>query len=219
MSDFLWPHELQHTRLPYLSPTPGACSNSCPLSQWCLSTILSSVLAFSSYPQSFPALGSFPMSQLFASGGQSNGASVLVFPMNTQGWFPLGLTGLFSLQSKGLSRVFSSTTVQKHLFFHAHLSLCSNSHIRTWTGTTIDLTTDFVGKVLPLLFNMLSRLVIAFIPRSKWLLLLWMQSLFTVTLEPKKIKVCYCFHFFSSIFFPWSYGNGCHDLHFMNAQF
>ena len=140
MSDFLWPHELQHTRLPCLSPTPGACSNSCPLSQWCLSTILSSVPAFSSYPQSFPALGSFPMSQLFASGGQSNGVSALIFPMNTQGWFPLGLTGLFSLKSNGLSRVFSSTTVQKHQFFHAHLSLCSNSHIRTWTGTTIDLT-------------------------------------------------------------------------------
>ena len=109
-------------------------SNSCPLSQWCHPTILSSVAPFSSCPQSFPASGSFPMSLLFASGGQSIGASVSapVLPMNTQGWFPLGLTEWISLLSKGLSRVFSSTIVQKHQFFSAQPSLWSNSHIHTW---------------------------------------------------------------------------------------
>ena len=122
VSDSLWPHGLQHTRLPCLSPFPGACSNSCPLSQWCYPTVSSSVAHFSSCPQSFPALGSFPMSQLFTSGGQSIGpsSSTSVLPTNIQGLFPLGLTGLLSLQSKGCSRVFSSTTVQKHQFFSAH---------------------------------------------------------------------------------------------------
>ena len=106
----------------------------CPLSRWCHPTISSSVTPFSSCPQPFPASGSFQMSQLFASGGQSIGvsASTSVFPMNIQDWFPLGLTGWISLQSKGLSRVFSNTTVQKHQFFSAQLSLWSNSHIRTW---------------------------------------------------------------------------------------
>ena len=134
MSDFLWPHGLQHSRLPYPSPTPRACSNSCPSSQWCLPTISSSVVPFSSHLQSFPASGSFPMSQLFTSGRQSIGASTSasVLPMNIQDWFPLGLTGLISLQSKGLSRVFSNNTVQKHQFSSAKLSLWSNSLIHTW---------------------------------------------------------------------------------------
>ena len=116
-------HGLQHTRLPCPSPTPRACSNSCPLSQWCHPTILSSIFPFSSCLQSFPASGSFPMSQFFASGGQSIGASpsASVLPMNIQDLFPLQLTGLISLQSKGLSRVFSNTTVQKHKFFGARL--------------------------------------------------------------------------------------------------
>ena len=134
VSDSLWPHGLQHARLPCLSPTPGVYSNSCPLSQWCHPTISSSVVPFSSCPQSFPASGSFPTSQFFASGGQSIGvsASASVLPMNTQDWFPLGWTGWISSQSKGLSRVFSNTTVQKHQFFGAQLSLCSTSHIHTW---------------------------------------------------------------------------------------
>ena len=121
----LWLHGLQHARLPCPSPTPRACSNSCPSSWWCYPTISSSVFPFSSHLQSFPASGSFPMSQFFASGGQSIGvsASASVLPMNIQDWFPLGLTGLISLQSKGLSRVFSNTTVQKHQFFGAQLSL------------------------------------------------------------------------------------------------
>ena len=116
VSDSLWPHGLQHARLHCPLPTPRACSNSCPLSRWCHPTISSSVNPFSSCLQSFPASGSFLMSQFFTSGGQSNGASASasILPMNIQNWFPLGLTGLISLQSKGLSRVFSNTTVQKH---------------------------------------------------------------------------------------------------------
>ena len=125
MSDSLWPHGLQYTRLPCPSPTPGACSHSCPSSQWCHPTISSFVVPFSSWPQSFPASGSFQMSQLFASGGQSTGvsASTSVLPMNTQDWSPLGWTGWISLQSKGFSRVFSNTKVQKHQFFGTQLSL------------------------------------------------------------------------------------------------
>ena len=133
MSDSLLPHGLQHTRLPCPSPTPGTCSNSCPSSRWCHPTILSSVVPFSCL-QSFQASGSFPMSQFFTSGDQSIGASASasVLPMNIQGWFPLGLTDRISLQSKGLSRVFFNTTVQKHQFFGTQLSLWSNSHIHTW---------------------------------------------------------------------------------------
>ena len=119
----LWPHGLQHTRPPCPSPTPRVYSNSCPLSWWCHPTISSSVIPFSSCPQSFPASGAFQMSQFFASGGQSIGvsASASVLPMNIQDWFPLGWTDWISLQSKGLSRVFSNTTVQKHQFFGAQL--------------------------------------------------------------------------------------------------
>ena len=115
----LWPYGLKHARLPCPSPTPRACSNSCPSSQWCHPTMSSSVIPFSSCFQSFPASGSFPMSQFFASGGQSTGvsASASVLPMNIQDWFPLWWTGWISLQSKGISRVFSNTTVQKHQFF------------------------------------------------------------------------------------------------------
>ena len=125
MSDSLQPHELQHARPPCPSPTPRVHPNPCPLSQWCHPTISSSVVPVSSCPQSFPASGSFQMSQLFASGGQSIGvsASKSVLQMNTQDWSPLGWTDWISLQSKGLSRVFSNTTVQKHQFFSTQLSL------------------------------------------------------------------------------------------------
>ena len=128
VSDSLRLRGLQHTRLPCPSLSPRACSNSCPLNRRCHPTILSSVVPFSSCLQSFPASGSFPMSQFFTSGGQSIGvsASASVLPMNIQDWSPLGWTGLISLQSKGLSRVFSNTTVQKHQFFSAQLSLWSN---------------------------------------------------------------------------------------------
>ena len=124
MSDSLWSHGLQHARLPCPSLTPRAYSNACPLHRWCHPTISSSVVPFYSCLQSFPGSGSFPMTQFFTSGGQSTGvsASTSVLPMNTQDWFPLGWTGWISLQSKGLSRVFSNTIVQKHQFF----SLCSN---------------------------------------------------------------------------------------------
>ena len=125
VSNSLQPHEPQHTRPPCPSPTPGVHPNPCPSSQWCHPTISSSVIPFSSCPQSFPASGSFPVSQLFASGGQSIGvsASTSVLPMNNQDWSPSGWTGWISLQSKGLSRVFSNTTVQKHQFFSTQLSL------------------------------------------------------------------------------------------------
>ena len=125
-SNSLWPHELQYARPPCSSPSPGAYSNSCPLSQWCHLTISSSVLPLL-LPSIFSSIRVFPMSQLFASGGQSIGASAsaLVLPMNIQDWFPLGLTGWVSLLSKGLSRVFSKTTVQKHQFFSLQLSLWS----------------------------------------------------------------------------------------------
>ena len=131
VSDSLWPHGLQQARLPSLSPAPRAYSNSCPSSWWCHSTHL---IPFSSHLQSFPASGSFPVSQFFAAGGRSIGvsASTSVLSMNIQDWFPLGWTGWISLQSKGLSRVFSNTTVQKHQFFIPQLSLQTNFHIYTW---------------------------------------------------------------------------------------
>ena len=134
MSDSLKPHRLQHARPLCPSPTPGVYSNSCPLSWWYHPTISSSVIPFSSCPQSFPASASFQMSQFSASGGQSIGVSTLasVLPMNIQDWFPLGLTGWISLLSKGLLRVFSNTTFCKHQFFGAQLSLWSNFHIHTW---------------------------------------------------------------------------------------
>ena len=133
-SDSLWPLGPQHTRPPCPSPTPGVYSNSCPLSRWCHPMISSSVAPFSSCPQFLPASGSLQMSQFFVSGGQSIrvSASTSVLPMKTQDWSPLGWTGWISLQSKGLSRVFSNTTVQKHQFFCIQLSSQSNSHILTW---------------------------------------------------------------------------------------
>ena len=192
MSDSLRPHESQHARPPCPSTIPRVYSNSYPSSRWCHPAISSSVIPCSSCPQSPPASGSFPMSQLFTWGSQSIGvsASATVLPMNTQDWSPLGWTGWISLQSKGLSRVFSNTIVQKHQFFGAQLSSRSNSHIHTWLlEKTITLTRrTFVGKVMSLLFNMLSRLVITFLPRSKRLLLSWLQSPSSVILEPKKIK-------------------------------
>ena len=133
VSDSLWPHESQHTRPPCPSPMPGVYPNSCPSSRWCHPAISSSVVPFSSCPQSLPASGSFLVSQLFAWGGQSIGvsASASVLPMNTQDCSPLRWTCSISLQSKGLSRVFSNTTVQKHQFFGTQLSSQSNSHIHT----------------------------------------------------------------------------------------
>ena len=138
MSDSLWPHRVQHAGPPCPSPTPRISSNSCPFSRWCHPTISASVVPFSSCLQSFPASGSFPMSQLFTSGGQSIGtsASASVLPMNIQDWPPLGWTGWISLQSKGLSRVFSNTTVQKHQLLGA-LFIVQFSHPYVTTGKTL----------------------------------------------------------------------------------
>ena len=134
MSDSLWHKELQHARPPCPSPTPRVYSNTCPLSQWCHPTISSSVVPFASHLQSFPASGSFQMSQFFTSGTQSieASASTSVLPMNIQDSFPLGLTGLILLQSKGLSRIFSNTKIQKHQFLGYQVSLWSTFHIHTW---------------------------------------------------------------------------------------
>ena len=190
MSDSLQPNGLCNARLPCPSPTPRTCSNSHPLSQWWNPTILFSIIPFSSCLQPFPASGSFPMTQFFALGGQSIGdsASISVLPINVQNW-SLGWTGLISLQSKGLSRVFSNTTVQKHpssvLSFLYTPTLTSihdqwkNHSLTTWI---------FAGKAMSLLFNKLSRLVIALLPRSKHLLISWPHSQSAVIFEPPKVK-------------------------------
>ena len=165
VSDSLWPHGLQHARPPCPSPTPRACSNSCPSSWWCHPTISSSGSPFSSCPQSFPTTGSFPVSQFFTSGGQNirASASASVLPMNIQEWFPLGLIGWISLQSKGHSRVFSNTTVQNSILRCSAFFIVQLSHPYMTTGKTTALTRwTSVGKVTSLLFNMLSRLIIAF---------------------------------------------------------
>ena len=173
MSSSLRPYESQHARPPCPSPTSRLYSNSCPLSWWCHPAVSSSVIPFSSCPQTLPASGSFPMSQLFTWAGQSTGvsASTSVLPMNTQDWSPLGWTGWISLQSKELSRVFSqhhsskASILQCSAFFTVQLS-----HPYMTIGKTIALTRwTFVGKVMSLLFNMLSSLVIPFLPRSKCL--------------------------------------------------
>ena len=163
MSDSLWPHESQHTRPPCPLPVPGVHSNSCASSRWCHSVISSSVVPFSSWPQSLPASGSFPMSQLSTWGGQSIGVSALasVLPMNTQDWSSLGWTGWISLQSKGLSRVFSSTTVQKYQFFGTQLSSQSNS----WLILSFFLSSDNVdGEMTNFVSNLCFFKVVPFFP-------------------------------------------------------
>ena len=190
MSNSLGLHGLQYARLPCPSPSPRACSNSCPSSQWCHP--ISSAIHFSFCLQSFPTSGSFPISWLFTSGGQNFGASASasVHLRNIQYLFPLGLTGLFCLQSKGHSRVFFNYTAPKHQLFGIQPSLWSNFHIHFTIGKTIALTIQtFVDKVTSLYFNMLSRFIIAFVPRSKSLLISWLQSPSGVILEPKKIRL------------------------------
>ena len=191
MSDSLWPYGLQHTRFPCPSSTPRACSNSCPSSRWCHPTISSSVIPFSCL-QSFPASGSFPMSQFFASGGHNIDTSVSasVLPMNIQDWFALGLTGLISFAVQGtLKKLLQCHSSKASVLQHSAFFMVQLSHPYMTTGKTIALTRrTFVGKVMSLLFNMLSRFVIAFLPRSKRLLISWLQSPSAVILEPKKIK-------------------------------
>ena len=174
MSDSLQPHESQHARPPCPSPTPGIYPNSCPSSQWCHPAISSSVVPFSSCPPSLPASGSFPMSQLFAWGGQSIGvsASTSVLPMNTQDWSPLGWTGWTSLQYKGLSSLFQHHSSKASILWRSAFFTVQLSHPYMTTGKTIALTKRiFVGNIMSLLSNMLSRLVITFLPRSKHLLI------------------------------------------------
>ena len=173
VSDSLRPHESQHARHPCPLLFPRVCSNSCPLN-WCCRQLSRLLLPVSlSTLNLFQHQDFFPVSQICVSGGQRIGgtASASVLPMNIQGWFPLGLTGLISLLSEGLSIVFSSPTVWKHQLF-------------LWLYEPL----SFVGKVMSLLFNMLSRFVIALLPRSKRLLTSWLQSLSAVILDPKKIK-------------------------------
>ena len=189
MSDFLWPLGLHHTKPPCPSPIHGASTNSCPLSRWFHPTISSSVIPFSSYLLSFPASGSFAVSQLFTSGGQSIGASASVLPMNIQGWFPLGLTGLISAIQEPLKSLFQLHSLKASILRHSVFFIVQLSHPHMTTGKTIALTRqNFVTKVMSLPFNMLPRLAIAFLPRSKHLLISWLQSPSAVILEPKKIK-------------------------------
>ena len=208
MSHSLWPHGLQHARLPCPSPSPGACSHSCPSSWWWHPTISSSLVPFSSHLQTFPSSGSFLMSQLVVSGSQNIGASASasVLPMNTQDWFPSGWTGWISLQSKGLLKSLLQLHSSKaSILGRSAFFIVQVSHPYRTTGKTIALTRQtFVGKVMSLLFNMLSRLIITFLPRSKCLLISWLHSPSAVIWGPKKI-VFHCFHCFP-IYLPWSDG-------------
>ena len=197
------------------------CSNSCPSSQWCHQTILSSVIPFSYCLQSFPASGSFPISWFFTSDGRSIGvsASTSVLPVNIQNWFPWGSTGLISLQSIGLSKVFSNTSSKASVLQHSAFFMVQLSHPYLISGETIALIRqNFVSKVMSLLFNMLSRLVIAFLSRRKHLLISWLQSPSSVILEVPQNKVSHSFHCFP-IYLLWNEGTRCHDLSFLNVDF
>ena len=219
MSDSLWPHGLQHYRLPCPSLFPRVCSNSHPLSLsriYIHPTISSSVIhPLLSCPQSFPVSGSFPMSWLFTSGVQNIGASALasVLSVTIQGWFPLVLTSLISLLSKGRSRVFSNTTIQKHQFVNSQPTFLSSFHMHTWLlEKNMALTIwTFVGKRIFLLFNMPSSFVIAFLPRSRCLLIFWLKSLSAVILEPNNINPATVSTFSTSIckLNKWKYRQIC----------
>ena len=202
---------MQHSSLLYPSLSPRVCSNSCPLSRWCHPTILSSIAHFSPCLQFFPASESFPMSWFFASEGQSIGtsASASVLPMNIQRWFPLRLTDLISLLSKRYSKVFSSISIkvsvfQCSAFFRVQLSNLYDY----WKNHTVFDCKDFVGKVMSLFFNM-STFLIAFLPKSKCLLISWLQSPSAVILEPNKIKSVTI-----SIIFPFV----CHEVMGLDAM-
>ena len=211
----------------WLFATPWTTAHQASLSitnSWSLLTLMSFELVMPSShltlcrPLLFlPSSGSFQMSQLFTSGGQIIGVAISVLPMNTQDWSPLGWTGWISLQSKGLSRVFSNTTVQKHQFFGAQFlySPTLTSIHDHWKNHSLDYM-DLCWQNNVSAFNMLSRLVITFLPRSKRLLISWLQSPPAVILEPRKI-VSPCFHCFH-IYLPWSDGTGCHDLCFLNVE-
>ena len=189
VSDSLWPHELQIARPPCPSPTPRVHPDSRPSSQWCHPAISSSVVPFSPRPQFLPASESFPMSQLFAWGGQSTGVSALAsfLPKNTQDWPPLEWTGWILAVQGTLKSLLQHHSPKASILWHSAFFIVQLSHPYMTTGKTTALTRrTFVGKVMSLLFNMLSRLVITFLPRSKRLLISWLQSPSAVTLEPKK---------------------------------
>ena len=200
MSNSLWPHGLHHTRLPCLSLSPRVCPDPCPLSQWYYLTFSFSAVPFSFYLKSLQAPGVFPMNWLFPSSGQRIGASGLasVLAMNTQDWSPLGWTGLTSLQSKGLPRVFSNTTVQKHQFLGAQPSLWSNSHIHTWYR--VNHSFDYVIKVIIgnwclCFFNMLFRFDHSF--SSKEQASFNFMGAVTIHSDPgaQENQICHCSHF------------------------
>ena len=216
MSESLWPHGLQHARILCPSPTPAACSNAHPPSQWCHPTISSSVVPFSACLQYFSASESLPMRRFFASGGRNVGASapskeysgIISLRMD---WLDL-LAVQGTLKSLLQHQSSKASTLQHSAFFMAQLS-----HPYMTTGKNITLTRwTFVGKVMSLLCNMLSSLVLAFLPRSKCLLISWLQSQPAVILETKKI-VWHSVHCFP-IYLPWSDGTGCHDLSFLNVE-
>ena len=221
MSDSLWPHELQHVRPPCPSQTPRVYSNTCPSSQWCHPAISSSVVPFSSCPQSLPASGSFPMSQLFAWGGQSIGSfSFSISPSNEYPGlicFRMDWLDLFAVQGP-LKSLLQHHSSKASILQHSAFFTVQFSHPYMTTGKIIALTRwTFVGKVMSLLFNMLSRLVITFLPRNNQLFISWLQSPSAVILEPPKNKVWHCFHCFP-IYFLWSDGTRCHDLSLLSVE-
>ena len=203
----------KYIRLPCPSPSPGVCPSSCALHQWCCRTISSSDTLFSFCPQSFPATGTFPRSHLFISDDQNTGASASAsfLPVNILGWCPFRLTGLISLLSERLSGVFFSTTIRRHQFFGILPSSQSSSR-NHWKDHSLDYTNLCRQSNVSLLFNTLSRFVIAFLPRSNHLLFSWLQSVSAVILEPKKRKYHY-FHLFP-FYLPCNNAARCHDLSF-----
>ena len=205
--------------LPCPSPTPGACSNSCPSSQWCYPIISSSVVPFSSCLQSYPASGSFPVSQFFASGSQSIWNFSISPSKEYSGLISFRMDWLDLLAVQGTLKSLLQHSSSKALILrHSAFFRVQLSHPYMTTGKTIALSRQtFVGKVMSLLLNMLSRLVITFLQKSKHLLISWLQSPSTVILEPPKIK-CHCFYCFP-IYLPWSKGTWCHDLRFLNVEF
>ena len=211
MSDSLWPHGLQCASLHCLSPAPTPYSNSWPWSWWCHPTISSSVVPFSCL-QSFPTSGSFPVNQLFTSGGQ-----VLEFQLQHQSFQWTPRTDLLVAQ-RTLKSLLQHHSSKAAILWCSGFFMIQLSHPYMTTGKTIALTRwTFVGKVMSLLLNMLSRLVITFLPRSKHLLISWLQSPSAVTFWGPR-KVCHCFHCFP-IYLPWSDVTGCHDLCFLNVEF
>ena len=220
MSNSLWTHGLQHNRLPCPTPTPRACSNSCPLSQGCHPTISSSVIPFSSCLQSFPASGSFPESVLHIRWPEHWSFSLSISPSNEySGLISFRVDWLDLLAVQGtLKSLLQHPSSKASILWHSAFLTVQLSHPHMTTGKTIALTIwTLVSKVMSLRFNMLSKFVLAFLPRSKCPLISWLQSPSSVILEPKKI-VGHYLHWFP-IYLPWSDRTGCHDLSFLDVEF